>query len=671
MWRDLGAEKWVVQVLRLGYRIQFAGQDRPLLTTRSIPYDAYGLGTEKRKALDLEVDKMLQKGAIEPADLSTPGFYSLLFLQPKPGGKWRPILDLSPVNQYVTPMPFKMETAATVMAALSPGEWATSLDLTDAFFHIPIAAVSRKYLRFHTAKGAFQFRALPFGLTTAPAVFTRVTKCVGKMARAASMRLHLYFDDWLSNHPIPATLASQTQWLVALVARLGLVVNEDKSEPIPAQTFIFVGILFNLVQGMARPAPHRVEKFLILIQQFLRADTLPASKWQQLLGHMASLEKLVARGRLHMRPFQDHLRGSWNQLTDRPTVLVSIPQLLQQELQWWGYRPRLELGVSIVQPVPDLTLFTDASHNGWGAHLLDRRASGIWTDQDLGRHINWLELQAVFLALRRFLPLVREKTVQIMTDNTTVVGQLRNQGGTKSRELTLLTRQLLEWTDSHQMVLVPRHIPGKANILADQLSRRGQVIETEWSLHPQITSALWAVWDRPMVDLFATSLNAKLPTYVSPVMDSAAWRIDALSFQWEGLWAYAFPPSPLMRQVLSKVKSSTCRLILIAPLWPTQEWFPDLLDLLVDSPRKLPDWPKLLVQPGSSRYHRNLGMLQLHAWLLSTPASPSAVIRRQWLSELPLASEKVPPPCTIPGGPCGWIGRNSGRWIPSIPLFPK
>ena len=372
-----------------------------------------------------------------------------------------------------------------------------------------------------------------------------------------------------------------------------------------------------------------------------------------------------------MRPFEAALSSQWSQATGSRHQLVSIPSTLQPEIVWWSSRPRLEEGVSIVTPPPELTLFTDASHSGWGAHLLDQTVSRAWMGPDIGRHINWLELKAAFLALQHFLPAVRGRVIELMTDNTTVIGQLRNQGGTHSLPLTNLTRELLEWADTQDLTIVPRHIPGKANILADQLSRRGQAIETEWSIHPLVVEALWRLWDRPLVDLFATALNHKLPTYVSPVMDPAAWRIDALSFQWQALWAYAYPPSPLLRKTLSKVKSEGCRLILIAPLWPTKEWFPDLLDLLIDSPRSLPQWDTLLVQPGSSRFHRNPGFLNLHAWLLSGRGSLDGDTRQKWLSGLPPASDPVPLNCTMPDGVAGWIGRHAGRWIPSIPLFPS
>ena len=47
-------------------------------------------------------------------------------------------------------------------------------------------------------------------------------------------------------------------------------------------------------------------------------------------------------------------------------------------------------------------------------------------------------------------------------------------------------------------------------------------------------------WHQPMVDLFATKLNHKLPMYMFPVPDSQAWETDALNISWEGLDGYEF-----------------------------------------------------------------------------------------------------------------------------------
>ena len=94
---------------------------------------------------------------------------------------------------------------------------------------------------------------------------------------------------------------------------------------------------------------------------------------------------------------------------------------------------------------------------------------------------------------------------------------------------------------------------------------------------------------------------------------------DALLQPWDHLDMYGYPPISILRQVLNKLKQSEgARLTLIAPCWPQKEWFPDLLGMLVDSPRILPARSDLLRQPHFHRFHLNLQALHLHAWRLSS-----------------------------------------------------
>ena len=96
------------------------------------------------------ITKKTKKNAVELVHNQTYlGFFNRLFLVPKPNNKWRPILDLSNLNFFLKVEKFKMETPETIRTSLQQGEWVTSVDFKDAYFHIPIQEQSRKYLRFH------------------------------------------------------------------------------------------------------------------------------------------------------------------------------------------------------------------------------------------------------------------------------------------------------------------------------------------------------------------------------------------------------------------------------------------------------------------------------------------------------------------------------------------
>ena len=114
-----------------------------------------------------------------------------------------------------------------------------------------------------------------------------------------------------------------------------------------------------------------------------------------------------------------------------------------------------------------------------------------------------------------------------------------------------------EMTESFDVHLDARYLPGEDNILADVLSRRGQVVGTEWSFHPQVARALLRLWGNPSIDFFATCLNAKLLLYYSLVPDPQAVFQDAFCHPWNDLDLYAFPPFPLVGQVIASVRESS------------------------------------------------------------------------------------------------------------------
>ena len=541
----------MVTVLRDGYRVPFKDSPPPLART-PVSFPTYRAGSPRAQALRQEVEAMLAKGALEIARDPGPGFYSRLFLVEKATGSWRPVIDLSHLNDFVQLTPFKMETVASVLLSVREGDFLASLDLKDAYFQIPIHGSSRKLLRFMSEGTVYQFKALCFGLSTAPQVFTRVFAAVSAWAHARGIRLLRYLDDWLVLSSSEKKAKESIRELLSLCRTLGIVINEKKSDLVPSQSAKYLGMTIDTGAGKVFPSLARVEKFLAVAERFCSMQSPPAQLWQVILGHLASLERLVPHGRLRMRSLQWHLKSQWSPESDPPSLPVALPEEARRDLSWWMVRDHLLVGVRFGTPAPDLHLYSDASSSGWGAHLLDQNVSGVWSAQEKLLHINLLEMKALFLALQAFQEDVAGHHVTAMCDNSTVVAYVNKQGGTVSRPLCLLTSRLLRWMESFDVHLEARYLPGESNVLADVLSRRGQVVGTEWSLHPQVARALLRTWGNPSIDLFATCLNAKLPLYYLLVPDPQAVFEDAFRHPWDDLDLYAFPPFALVGRVIAR-----------------------------------------------------------------------------------------------------------------------
>ena len=236
---------------------------------------------------------MLSKDAVEIVLDQGPSFYSSLFLVEKVTGGWRPAIDLSHLNEFVLQTPFKMETVASVLLSIREGGFLSSIDMKDAYFQIPVHQSSRKLLRFLSEGTVFKFKALCFGLSTAPQVFTRVFAAVSEWAHSHGIRLLRYLDDWLIVTSSEMEAKKNVQDLLSLCHSLGIVINEEKSDLIPSQTANFLGMTIDSGTTRIFPSHARIERFLSVAKTFCTKSTPPAQLWQVVLGHLASLERLV------------------------------------------------------------------------------------------------------------------------------------------------------------------------------------------------------------------------------------------------------------------------------------------------------------------------------------------------------------------------------------------
>ncbi|XP_006820442.1 uncharacterized protein LOC102805810 [Saccoglossus kowalevskii] len=396
----------------------------------------------------------------------------------------------------------------------------------------------------------------------------------------------------------------------------------EKSELIPTQKIVFLGMELDAEKGMIRPAQHRIDNVQKMIQSFLKQKQATLRQVMRLVGMLTSMRGLVPRAALQSRPIQRlvldaqlKMRLSKDGIKYEKPVLFT-PAFLES-LPWWGNLKNLTAGIPMDKAKPTVTLVTNASMTGWGGHCMDGIAHGQWNEKQRKFHINRLEMLAVQFSLQSFKKAVKNRAVLIRSDNQTVVAYLNKEGGTKSQSLNDHAVAVLKWCAQNKVELMCKHIPGVQNGVADSLSRGKPYDDTEWELSQTAVNLVFDMWGEPQVDLFATPENKKRPVFVTRYPDKQSLTWDAFQMEWGGMFSYAFPPFPLIHRTLQKLEQSeNSHMILVAPNWPSQTWFPLLLSLLTDHPRSLPQ-EITLTQPGGYT-PTNPELYQLHVWKLSS-----------------------------------------------------
>ena len=197
-----------------------------------------------------------------------------------------------------------METVKSVRQSIMANDWAVSIDLTDAYLHVPIHPISRKYLRFIYDHQVFQFTAIPFGMSLSPWVFTKLMNVIATHLCLRAASLFSYLADWLVRDLIRNRLISHTKYTLQTVQNLGFIPNLKKSDLIPTQQFTFIGMEFLTQQEIVSVPVNRVKALILTIKTILSQTQVSAQTFLSLLGKLSAAADLILLGRLHLRPLQ-------------------------------------------------------------------------------------------------------------------------------------------------------------------------------------------------------------------------------------------------------------------------------------------------------------------------------------------------------------------------------
>lgn len=546
------------------------------------------------------IKTLLSNGAISECSPSEGQFLSSIFLIPKSNGKMRFILNLKSLNKFIDTQHFKLEDLRTALKLISNDCYMAKLDLQDAYFMIKIHPETKKYLRFQWEGCLYEFNVLPFGLNTAPFLFTKIMKPVVRLLRCAGQMSTVYLDDFLLIGQTYDACLDNVNHTRNLLTALGFILNTDKSCFTPSRICTFLGFQIDS-ENFQVSLPHdKVQKILIEINKMSKLKRCKIREFARFVGLIVSCCPAIDYGWLYTKKFE-RLKFLSLRKDNNYDKYMNLPEYLLPDLCWWTHAVQNSIS-KIKTEDYCLEIFSDASTTGWGAACGKETASGLWSEYEKSFHINFLEILAAFIGLKIFAKHLNNCSILLRIDNTTAISYINRMGGIQFPHLTDATKQLWQWCECRGLHVFASYIRSADNKTADFESRRIHP-DIEWELESDVFYKIVLKFGEPEIDLFASRINKKCNKYISWHPDPDCYAVNAFTVSWTKFYFYAFPPFSVILKTLRKIIADKSRGIMVVPFWPTQPWYPLFSKLLLSEPLIFEPHTNLIICHSS---HRNI-----------------------------------------------------------------
>ena len=394
-------------------------------------------------------------------------------------GKFRMIVDLSYPRQHSVNSGISEDLASIVYARvddavaciqrLGHGTILAKLDLQSAYRHIPIHPQDQHLLGITWKGDTFVDRALPFGLRSAPKIFSAVADMLAwALFRAGVQHLMHYLDDFLFlGAPKSEEGAQALATALEVLARMGVPVATHKTEG-PATCITFLGILIDTLAFQLRLPPEKISRLRDLLSSWYTKRSCTRKELESFLGHLSHAASVVPAGRAFLRELFGLLHKA-----RQPHHFVRITSGARADICWWKCFLQAWSGRSFFPlPEAEFHVYSDAS-GSWGCGAFIREVGWfqvpwppLWEHVDISAK----ELVPVVLAAALWGHLWSGKHIAFHSDNMSVVSVLTSRSA-RSPPMVHLLRCFLFYAAYYGFHYSAKHVPGEHNTTADALSR--------------------------------------------------------------------------------------------------------------------------------------------------------------------------------------------------------
>ena len=480
---DKEFSEYIIQGLTQGFRIGFCYHNHTCQSARSNMQSAGTNPAVVRDYLRNEVQSgtligLLKKEAVPGVHINRFG----VIPKSQQPGKWRLIVDLSrPMSHSVNEGILKehcslrypsVDDAVKVILALGPGTQLVKFDVKSAYRIVPVHPSDRLLLGIRWQGEVYVDTALPFGLRSAPKIFTAVADALQWILEQEGVpRMFHYLDDFLL-FGAPGGSDGARIFNVAMdwCKKLGVPIADHKTEG-PTSVLTFLGIEVDAVKMEIRLPPTKLLQLKAEIREWAGKESCTKRQLLSLIGRLQHACCVVQPGRTFLRRMID-FSTKFKQLHFERRLNKGF----QSDLQWWSSFLCDWNGVSmmggVVHSASRVTLTSDAS-GSWGCGAFTSLGKWFmfkWPRSWASFHITVKELLPIVLAVALWGAEWKGMSICCQCDNAAVIAILRS-GSYKNKLAMHLVRSLFFLAAKRGVVLAGVHIPGKENGPADALSR--------------------------------------------------------------------------------------------------------------------------------------------------------------------------------------------------------
>ena len=522
------------------------------------------------------IEELLSVGSVIDVAHEQVHVCSPLGVVPKKNNKLQLILDLRYVNGFLSKFKFRYEDLKVVSDILKEGDWFFSFDLRNGYHHVDIFECHRKFLAFSFVYGSqtryFVFASLPFGLSTAPYVFTKLLRPVVAYWRSNGIRISVYLDDGIGADRSRSLCFDRALQVHSDLVGLEFLINEEKSNFEPRQSGEHLGFLLDLAKGVFSIPDKKIDDLFELIQTILtNASNVSARTISRVTGTLISME--LALGPI-VRLQTRGLYADQNRMNSLSHKLCLSEEAID-DLRFWRDNFCQLVGRPIWRPSPtiDLITYSDASSLGWGGFVVQfgsAVARGNWSESESLCSSALREIRAIRYVLQSFSHVLEARDCKHRTDNQSVCGIL-SVGSSKPH---LQQEAVAIYTLCHEKGIrfSAEWIPRELNSKADYWSK--VIDQDDWKLNPIHFRVLDFLWGPHTVDRFASNASFQVPRFNSRWWCPGTEVVDAFTVSWEGENNWLVPPVYLVPRVIRHMKAGREEGTLVIPFWPSAAWWP-------------------------------------------------------------------------------------------------